>query len=83
VLDAEERDDDDLRSSRPTTRSRRTYTKDGQQEYDGEAADFPRWDEGSEFPFEARVDDRYFQRSTDEECPNEFAGRGEDELFRL
>jgi hypothetical protein len=84
VLDAGERDnDDDLRSSRQATSSRTTDINDGQQDHDGEAADFPPWDEGSEFLFDVRVDGRYFERSTDEEWPDEFAGRGEDGPFRL
>jgi hypothetical protein len=40
---------------------------DGIQQDDGEAADFPPWGEGGEFQFDPRVDDRYFQHSSDDE----------------
>jgi hypothetical protein len=48
--------------------------QDGEYAYDddqppgeGDVADFRPWDVGGEFPFDPRVDDRYFQHSSDDE----------------
>jgi hypothetical protein len=56
---------------------------DDQQNH-GEAVDFPPWGDGGEFPFDPRVDDRYFQHSSDDEevldpPTDEFEPEGEDD----
>jgi hypothetical protein len=60
------------------------YAYEDDQQHDGELADFPPWGEGGEFPFDPRVEDRYFQHSSDDEevldpPTDEFDPGGEDD----
>jgi hypothetical protein len=56
---------------------------------EGEGRDLPPWDDDGEFPFDPRVDDRYFQHSSDDEAGSDppasdvFDRGGEDEPLRL
>jgi hypothetical protein len=64
------------------------YAYNDDQQGGAEVADFPPWD-GGEFPFDPRVDDRYFQHSSDDEAgsdpplSDEFDPDGEDEPLRF
>jgi hypothetical protein len=65
------------------------YAYDDDQQPDGEVAGLPPWDDAVEFPFDPRVDDRYFQHSSDDEVEpdapgsDEFDLGSEDEPLRL
>jgi hypothetical protein len=64
------------------------YAYDDDLRGEGEDGDLPPWD-GGEFPFDPRVDDRYFQHSSDDEAgsdppeSDEFDPDDEDEPLRL
>jgi hypothetical protein len=66
------------------------YAYEDDQQGDGAVTDFPPWEAVGEFQFDPRVDDRYFQHSSDDEAEgldpplsDEFDPDLEEEPLRL